>query len=98
MFVLNSPFTLAYDWILKKLVYPGLDDFNAKFSINLSGVKQTANHSKPFQTTTNFVSLFKLLQNTAEAYSEPSRTSKKELFARIVNFFQPLTIFAKASS
>ena len=28
----------------------------------------------------------------SEAYSEPSRTSKMELFARIANCFQPLTI------
>ena len=28
----------------------------------------------------------------AETYSEPSQTSKMELFARIANCFQPLTI------
>ena len=31
----------------------------------------------------------------AEAYSKSSQTSKKELFAKKVNVFQPLTIFAK---
>ena len=31
-----------------------------------------------------------------EAYSQPSRTSKIELFAKIVNGFQSLTIFAKS--
>ena len=31
------------------------------------------------------------------AYSEPYQTSKMELFAKIVNDFQPLTIFAKSS-
>ena len=35
--------------------------------------------------------------NTTEAYSEPSRTSKMELFAKIVNSFQRLTIFAKSA-
>ena len=31
-----------------------------------------------------------------DAYSEPSRTSKLELFAKIFNSFSPLTIFAKS--
>ena len=30
-------------------------------------------------------------------YLEPSPASKKELFGKIVNGFQPLTIFAKGS-
>ena len=33
----------------------------------------------------------------AEAYSEPNRTSKMGHFAKIVNGFQSLTIFAKSS-
>ena len=37
-----------------------------------------------------------LHKNVAEAYSEPSRTSKMQLFAKIVNGFQPLIIFAKS--
>ena len=32
-----------------------------------------------------------------KAYSEPSQTSKMDLFARIISSFQPLTIFAKNS-
>ena len=32
-----------------------------------------------------------------EAYLEPSQTSKMDLFAKIVNRFQPLTIFAESS-
>ena len=32
-----------------------------------------------------------------EAYSEPSQTSKKESFTKIVNGVEPLTIFAKRS-
>ena len=32
-----------------------------------------------------------------ETYSEPSRISQMELFAKIVNGFQPLTIFARSS-
>ena len=32
---------------------------------------------------------------TAETYTEPSQTSKMELFAKIVNSCKPLTIFAK---
>ena len=32
-----------------------------------------------------------------EAYSEPCQTSKIESFAKIVNGFMPLTIFAKRS-
>ena len=35
--------------------------------------------------------------NIREAYSELSRTSKKELFAKIVNSFQRLTFFEKSS-
>ena len=31
-----------------------------------------------------------------EAYSEPSRISKMELFTKIVNGFQPLIIFSKS--
>ena len=34
---------------------------------------------------------------TLEAYSEPSGTSKMEVFAKIVNSCQPLIIFAKSS-
>ena len=34
---------------------------------------------------------------TPEAYSEPSGTSKMEFFAKIVNGWKPLTIFAKSS-
>ena len=33
----------------------------------------------------------------SEAYSEPSRIYQTELFAKIVNGFQQLTIFAKSS-
>ena len=33
----------------------------------------------------------------SEAYSEPSRTSKMKLFAKIDHGFQPLTIFLKSS-
>ena len=33
-----------------------------------------------------------------EAYSKPSQTSKLELFAKTVNGFKPLTIFAKSST
>ena len=32
---------------------------------------------------------------TAETYSEPSQTSKMEFFAKIINSWKPLTIFAK---
>ena len=35
--------------------------------------------------------------NFAEAYSETGWTPKMELFAKIVNCFKPLTIFAKSS-
>ena len=34
---------------------------------------------------------------TYEIYSEPNQRSKMELFARFVNDFRPLTIFAKIS-
>ena len=34
---------------------------------------------------------------TAEVYSEPNQTSKMELFAKTVNGFHPLTIFARSS-
>ena len=45
--------------------------------------------------SSNFV-LFRVIQ-TAEMYSEPSRTSTMELFAKIVIGFQLLTIFMKNS-
>ena len=35
----------------------------------------------------------RLVANTAEVYSEPSLTSKIELFARVINGWKPLTIF-----
>ena len=34
----------------------------------------------------------KFMKNT-EAHSEPSRTCKMELFAKLVNDFHPLTVF-----
>ena len=37
------------------------------------------------------------LEANLEAYSEPSQTSKLEVFAKIVNGFSFLTIFAKSS-
>ena len=33
----------------------------------------------------------------SEVYSEPNQTSEMELSAKIVNGFQPLTIFAESS-
>ena len=45
-------------------------------------------------TTNSRVSDF---QHLAEAYSEPSRTYKMELFAKVVNRFHSLSIFAKCS-
>ena len=37
-------------------------------------------------------------QGSRVEYSEPSQTSKMELFAKIGNGFQPLTVFGKALS
>ena len=37
-----------------------------------------------------------ILQNFLKAYSEPTVTSKIDSFAKIVNCFQPVTIFAKS--
>ena len=34
-------------------------------------------------------------ERATEAFSEPCQTSKMELFAKIINFFQPLNIFGK---
>ena len=50
---------------------------------------------KFFFVSLNFV-LFGIIR-TAEVYSEPSRTSTTELFAKIVKGFQLLTIFIKTS-
>ena len=33
----------------------------------------------------------------SEAYSKPCQSSKNELFAKIINSFQPFTIFEKTS-
>ena len=38
-----------------------------------------------------------LLHVKLEAYSKHSRASKVELFTKIINWFQPLTIFIKSS-
>ena len=38
-----------------------------------------------------------ILIRDPKPYSEPYQTSKMESFAKIVNGFQPLTIFAKSS-
>ena len=38
-----------------------------------------------------------IVKSFSDAYSEPSRTSKMELFAKIVNGWKLLTIFAKSS-
>ena len=51
---------------------------------------------KFFFVSLNFV-LFGIIR-TAEVYSEPSRTSTTELFAKIVKGFQLLTIFIKSST
>ena len=40
---------------------------------------------------------FELLDADAETYSEPSRTNKMELFQKLFNGFQTLTIFIKIS-
>ena len=37
----------------------------------------------------------KILATSVVPYSKPSQTSKMELFAKIVNVFQPLSVFAK---
>ena len=39
-----------------------------------------------------------MINRKTEAHSEPSWTSKMELFAEIVKNFHPLTIFAKSSA
>ena len=40
----------------------------------------------------------KISENFREAYSEPCKTCKMECFAKIVNGFQSLIIFAKCSN
>ena len=56
--------------------------------------------SRPSDIKCSFVSsnfvLFRIIR-TAEVYSEPSRTSTMELFAKIFKGFQLLTIFIKSS-
>ena len=37
-------------------------------------------------------------EHITDAYSESSQTSKMELFAKKINGFQPVTIFAKNST
>ena len=46
-------------------------------------------------TTKQFIK--KMYIKVLVAYSEPRETSKMECFAKVVNGFQPLTIFAKCS-
>ena len=41
--------------------------------------------------------LFSLSSPFSEAYLKPSQTSKKELFAKIINSWKPLTTFAKST-
>ena len=46
----------------------------------------------------DIMGLYKITEITeAELHSEPSQTSKIEVFAKIINGFKPLTIFAKKS-
>ena len=52
------------------------------------------NYENNMQTLSHRTSLEKKIP---KANSEPSQTSKKKLSAKIVNGFQPLTIFAKSS-
>ena len=54
------------------------------FRVKLLHSKGTLSHSN------NYFS-------NSEAYSEPYQLSKMERFAKIINGFQPLTIFAKQS-
>ena len=37
------------------------------------------------------------MRGKPEAYSQPSQTSKMEVFTKIVNGFQPFTVFIKSS-
>ena len=37
-------------------------------------------------------------ENLSKMHSKPSQTSKMEIFAKIVNYQKPLTIFVKGSS
>ena len=37
-------------------------------------------------------------ENLSKIHSEPCQTSKMEIFAKIVNYQKPLTIFVKSSS
>ena len=53
--------------------------------------------AKALRFSINFWSKTFAKMDCFEAYSEPCQTSKIELFAKIVNGFQPLTIFAKSS-
>ena len=41
--------------------------------------------------------MFKINNKTTEAFSEPSQTSKMELFTKILSGFQILTIFEESS-
>ena len=45
----------------------------------------------------NFLIITVSKPQVAEAYSEPSQMSRTEVFARIVNEFQPLIIFTESS-
>ena len=37
-------------------------------------------------------------ENLSKIHSEPCQTSKMEIFAKILNYEKPLTIFVKSSS
>ena len=75
------------------------------YSYNISGKKrkkvlEECRKNKKWQIINHFFKMFiwiliLWMRDTAvsKAYSEPSRTSKMELFAKIANCFQPLTIF-----
>ena len=51
--------------------------------------------TRHFKETFHEINLFQVLVYCTEAYSESCQTSKMERFAKIVNSFKPLTIFAK---
>ena len=90
-------------WQVKKLGFQRLRDLlssGMNYNIRQEKEKSVGRMSEKLEMTNNH--FFKMfiwiliiwMRGTAvsKAYSEPSRTSKMELFARIANCFQPLTI------
>ena len=85
IFFFNSDLLQIFDCILS------LREWNQNQEMWKAGFQ----YERDWPRLPNIKSYERFNETKAEAYSEPSQTSKMELFAKLVNSCQPVTIFAK---